>query len=85
MSPFDTFLNVLKEEIINPLITVVALAAFIFFVWGVVQFIGGAADEERRTTGKRHMVWGIIGLVIIFGAQAIVAFMAGLFGLSVPD
>lgn len=56
-----------------PFITLLSLAAFVVFVWGVVQFIANAEDEEKRKTGQQHMIWGIIGLVIMFGANAVVA------------
>ncbi len=78
------FLNVVKAEIVNPIITLLALAAFVVFVWGVVEFIRNAADAEKRAAGQKHMIWGIIGLTIIFGAQAIIALLASLFGLTVP-
>lgn len=81
---FTEFLHKIERELINPLITVLALVAFIVFVWGVVQFIANAGDEEKRSIGKRHMVYGLIGLAIIFGAKAIIAIAAGSFGLSVP-
>lgn len=56
-----------------PLVTLVSLAAFVLFVWGVVQFIAGADNDEKRKIGQQHMIWGIIGLVIMFGANAIIA------------
>lgn len=85
MEQLDTFLDTVKDQIIDPIITLIALAAFALFVWGVVLFIRSAEDEEKRETGKRHMVWGIVGLAVIFGARAIIAFVGGLFGLTLPD
>ena len=64
-----------------PLISLMAMAAFVLFTWGVVQFIGGSADEEKRRTGQQHMIWGIIGLVIMFGANAIVAIISNTAGV----
>jgi TRAP-type C4-dicarboxylate transport system permease small subunit len=74
----------IENAIINPLITLIALAAFVVFIWGVVEFIANAGNEEKRATGQQHMLWGFIGLVIIFGAKAIIAIAANTFGLSVP-
>lgn len=67
------FLVQLQTAIIDPIITLLALAAFVVFVWGVVEFVRGANNQEKRATGQRHIIWGLIGLVIIFGAKAIVA------------
>jgi hypothetical protein len=78
------FIGKVEQAIINPLITLIALAAFVVFVWGVVDFIGGAANEEKRKTGQQHMLWGLIGLVIIFGAKAIVMLLANTIGVEVP-
>ena len=66
------FLDSVKTNIVDPIITLLALAAFVVFIWGVMNFIRGADDAEQRATGQRHMIWGIAGLVIIFGAGAIV-------------
>lgn len=74
-SPLDRFIEILLEQIVMPLITLLAVIAFAVFVWGVVQMIMAAGDEEKRTTGQRHILWGIIGLVILFGASGIVAFL----------
>jgi hypothetical protein len=84
MAAFNAFLGKVEAAIINPLITLIALAAFVVFIWGVVDFIGGAANEEKRKTGQQHMIWGLIGLVIIFGAKAIVALLAHTIGVPVP-
>jgi hypothetical protein len=95
MDVFHEFLGKVEAAIINPLITLMGLAAFVVFLWGVVQFIlalqGGsvaAAGENKSNpgiaTGKRHMVWGLIGMVIMFGARAIVAIVAHTFGIDLP-
>ena len=80
MNPLEQFLANVQSEILTPLLTLVALAAFVVFIWGVVEFIRGADNEEKRRTGQQHMVWGVIGLVIIFGANAIIAIIRATIG-----
>lgn len=63
----------IQAAIIDPIITLLALAAFVVFVWGVVEFIRGADNQEARGKGQKHIIWGLIGLTIIFGARAILA------------
>ncbi len=76
----DSFISKFETQIINPIITLLTLAAFVLFVWGVVQYIQNAADEEKRKQGTQHMIWGIVGLVVMFGAFAIVAILKNIVG-----
>lgn len=84
MNIFNDFIGKVEQAIINPLITLMAIAAFVVFVWGVVDFIAGAGNEEKRKIGQQHILWGIIGLVIIFAAKALVMIMANTLGVDVP-
>ena len=77
----DKFLGSVVIQIINPLILLLAATAFILFLWGVFEFIKGAGDETKRADGKRAIMWGIIGLVIIFGAYGIINIALGTFSL----
>ncbi len=82
MSPFQEFIIKVQDAILTPIITLLSLGAFLLFLWGIVEFIAGAENEEKRATGQQHMIWGIIGLVIIFGANAIVSIMKATVGAS---
>ena len=85
MNIFSDFIGKVEQAIINPLITLLAIAAFTVFVWGVVDFIANAGNEETRQTGQQHILWGSSGLVIIFAAKAIVTIAANRVGVPVPD
>ncbi len=82
MSPFQTFITKVQAELLTPIITLLSLGAFIIFIWGIVEFIAGADNEEKRSAEQQHMIWGIIGLVIIFGANAIVSLIKATVGAS---
>lgn len=82
MAVLNSFLAKVVTQIVNPIILLLAAAAFVLFVWGVFEFIKGAADESKREEGRRAIMWGIIGLVIIFGAYGIINLALGTFNLS---
>lgn len=84
MEAITTFLTKFEAAIINPLIILLALGAFVIFVWGVVLFIVNAGDETKRTEGKQKIIWGLVGLVIIFGAKAILDVAFNTFGIQRP-
>lgn len=80
MDPFHQFLIKVQDAILTPIITLLSLGAFLLFLWGIVEFIASSDNEEKRKTGQQHMIWGIIGLVIIFGANAIVSLLKATVG-----
>lgn len=72
---FNAFIGKVQSEILTPIITVVALGAFILFVFGVVEFIRGADKPDARKKGQDHILWGLVGLAILFGANVIVTIL----------
>lgn len=83
MSVLSAFLAKVVTQIINPIILLLSAGAFIVFLWGVFEFIKGAGDETKRMEGRQAIFWGLIGLVIIFGAYGIINLALGTF--SIPD
>jgi branched-subunit amino acid ABC-type transport system permease component len=81
MVVLNQFLGKVVTQIVNPLILLLAASAFVVFLWGVFEFIWHAGDETKRTDGKRAIMWGLVGLVIIFGAYGIINLALGTFSL----
>lgn len=73
-----------NEHILNPIILLMFFAAFLVFFWGLINFISNAENEEARITGRRHMLWGVVGITIMVCAYAILGMMTGTFGISMP-
>lgn len=82
MSVLNNFLDKVVVQIINPIILLLAAAAFVVFLWGVFEFIVHAADASKREEGRRAIMWGLIGLVIIFGAYGIINLALGTFNIQ---
>ena len=81
VSALNAFLDKVVIQIVNPLMLLLAAGAFIAFLWGVVQFIVHAGDEAKRKEGKEAILWGLVGLVIIFGVYGILTLLTGTFNL----
>ncbi len=78
----QAFLLRVVTEIVNPIILLLSAAAFIAFLWGVFRFIQGAGDENARAEARTTILWGIVGLVIIFGAYGIINLALNTFGIQ---
>ena len=67
----DTVIANVDKFIINPLILFLFALALVFFLYGVFEFIANLDNEEKKSTGKSHMLWGIVGLTIMMGVWTI--------------
>lgn len=72
-----------NEVIINPTIALLFVVASVVFVWGLVQFIAQTESEEDRAKGKRKIVWGLIGMFIMFSVFGIMRLLLNTFGIPV--
>ena len=77
----NAFLAKIVVQIVNPIILLLAASAFVVFLWGIFEFIAHAGDEGKRADGKKAILWGLVGLVIIFGAYGIINIALGTFSL----
>ncbi len=73
----------LQNAILFPLMTLMMAVAFFIFLWGAYEYVLGAADQASRTTGRSHMLYGIIGLLVMISAMAILSLAANTFGVRV--
>ena len=82
MSALNHLLGKVVVQIINPVILLLAAAAFVAFLWGAFEFVAHAGNVTKREEGKKAIFWGLIGLVIIFGAYGIINVALGTFGIN---
>lgn len=80
------FLNKINDAIINPIIYLLFALAFVFFFLGLVQVVRGSKEGgEDFQKGKKNILYGLIGFVIMFGVYGIINFVLGTFGISTPE
>ncbi len=73
----------IEDVILFPLMTLMIAVALFVFLWGLFEYVRDADNESARSTGKMHMMYGIIGLVVMVSALAILKIAAGTFGITV--
>jgi hypothetical protein len=76
----DEIIDYIVENAVNPIITLLLALATLVFMWGLIEFLFiGAANEEKRTDGKKHMIWGLAGMLIMFSVYAIIEVLENFF------
>jgi len=78
----DSFISNVNRLIINPIIILAFAIAIIYFLYGVFQFVSNSTDEAERTQGKQHILWGVIGLVIMMGVFTIMQWVLNTLNIS---
>ena len=70
----DEAVSTITGNIINPAIILFFVLGLVVFAFGVVQFINASRSGDSRgmETGKKHMIWGIIGFAIMISTFGII-------------
>jgi Fe2+ transport system protein B len=71
----DTLIAKIDKVILNPAIGFIFALALVYFLYGIVQFLLYKEKGEVREEGKRHMIWGLVGMFIMISAYGIINFI----------
>ncbi|MEK7647165.1 MAG: hypothetical protein AAB378_02175 [Patescibacteria group bacterium] len=69
-------------NILNNAIPLLLTLATVIFLWGVIQFIYNADNEEKRKTGHMFIIYGLIGLFVIVSMWGLVQILLSTFGIE---
>ena len=67
----------IKVYILNPTIGFMFAVAVVMFIYGIVEYIWSADNEDKVAVGKKHMIWGIIGMFVMIGVYGILNILSG--------
>lgn len=72
-----------EAAILFPLMSFMLSVALLMFLWGAYEFVLNAESDSGRETGRTHMLYGVIGMLVMLSALAILKIAAGTFGITV--
>ena len=85
MTATCTIVAKLTAAIINPALALIFSVGLLVFIFGLVEFMWGLSQESnKKEDGKRHMLYGLIGMFVMVSAIAIIKIIAGVVGGSLP-
>lgn len=76
------FVTKFNEVILFPTIALLSAVAFLVFIWGCVEYFLKADNDQARQQGVKHITYGILGLVVMVSAFAILQIATATFGLD---
>jgi len=71
-----TIIGKIKTNVVNPILTLFFAIALLVFIWGAFTYIAHADDSTKRSEGGKGMLYGIIGMFIMFSVFGIINLIA---------
>lgn len=68
--------------VIDPAVKVVFTLGLFFFLWGFIEFLWHLKDGKVNDDGKNHMIWGLVGMVIMVSVYGIISLIMNTFGID---
>ncbi len=72
----------ISSMIIQPIVSLLFAVGFLVFLWGLIEFIANPTESSKRKTGIDHMMYGILGLLIMVSIWGIVGLVTSTLGLD---
>lgn len=76
------FLGKVNALILNPLILLLFAIAFVYFIYGVITFIKLEPGDSKKKEALNSIIWGIVGMLIMFSVYGIIRFILDSFGVQ---
>ncbi len=70
------------RDVLGLLTPIIFAIAILYFFWGLAKFIMAAGDDEARATGKKIMLWGIVGIFVMTAVYGLVQILANIVGTN---
>jgi hypothetical protein len=83
----NQFIQKVDLYILNPVIELLFSIAFVYFVYGIIKFIRANQDEKGvgRIEARDAILWGIVGMVVMFSVYGLIKFTLSTFGIIPSD
>ena len=76
----------IQDAVFKPIMVLLYMTATLLFFWGLFEFMWSMQNEksDKRETGKKHMMYGIFGLLIMLSVKGIIMLIANFIGADLP-
>ncbi len=84
MDTLSKFIANFVEFILTPVVALLFALALFYFVQGLIGITVNADKPESRKKGATHLLWGIVGFVIMVSVWGILRAITGSFNIPFP-
>ncbi len=80
--PGQGFLDVIIGVFINPIVALIFSLGMLLFFWGLVEFMWKADSATAWETGGKHIMYGLMGMLIMVAVWGVIAMVTNTLGLQ---
>ncbi len=73
------------NTVFEPIAYLLFSLGFLVFMWGLIEFIANPTNSSIKEKGKQHMIFGILGLLIMVSVWGIVDLVTSTLGIDCGD
>ncbi|OGD06155.1 hypothetical protein A3H89_02010 [Candidatus Amesbacteria bacterium RIFCSPLOWO2_02_FULL_48_11] len=85
-SPYNSLYNLRPSQLlttaINLFLGAAGVIAFIYLLWGGIQWIMAGSDKEAIDRARKRIMHALIGLAIVFSSYALIYIIRVLFQIN---
>ena len=78
----QSIIDGITSTIFQPIAYLLFSLGFLIFMWGLVEFIANPTNSATKEKGKQHMIFGVLGLLIMVSVWGIVDLITNTLGIS---
>ena len=82
MNAGTALLDRIVDYIIDPAVKVIFTLGLFMFLWGFVEFLWDLKDGKVNDEGKQHMVYGLVGMLIMVSVYGIISLIMNTLGID---
>lgn len=80
---FKEFVDSIVGLLNTAVVPVIFALAFLSLIWGVLKyFVFNANNETKREEGRRFILWGLVGMAVLFSVWGLVALLLSTLNLG---
>lgn len=76
------FLDRVSELILNPIISLLFALSFVYFIYGIINFIRLEPGDSKKTEARDAIIWGLVGMLVMFSTYGLISFVLNTFGIQ---
>ena len=76
----EQILTKIITDVFSPLYQIVVGVTILYFLYGVARYVIDLNNPDKQTTGRSHLLWGLVGLFIVLSVGGILSLLQGSLG-----